>query len=288
MLNHQIPDSTGQKWASHPARQAAWSLDDIPYDAIESEKVRHDDRLFYLVAAASFVEITSDLYTANLVSYFDGDASLQAWLANQWEKEEIQHGLALKRYVTTVWPEFDWERAYEGFLAEYSLLCNQEHLGPTRSLELVARCVVETGTSTLYTLVQRLSPEPVLSKLAGYIRTDEVRHFKYFYRYFLDYRQKEHPRRLAVLRSLWQRVAEIDDEDSYVAFKHVFRMRYPNRTDLDAEYQRYRDHMRDMARDYYPFDMAVKMFLKPLRLHSRIQRITVPVLSAGTRYFMLR
>lgn len=269
-----------------PAR--GWRLDDIPFDAIDSNAVRGDDYLFHLLSAASFVEITSDLYASNLVDYFSGDAPVQQWLSRRWRSEEVQHGQALKRYVTHVWPEFNWQSAYDGFFAEYSRLCVMDNLGPSRGLELAARCVVETGTAALYTLLQRISPEPVLRDLTGRIKADEVRHYKYFYHYFLDYRDREHLGRMPVLRTLWRRVAEIEDEDSYIAFKHVFKERYPGREFRDSDYQVYRQRFRAMARVNFPCGMAVKMFLKPLRLSPRVQRMTVPALSTGARYLLLR
>jgi len=56
-----------------PTRQLPWSLDDIPYDAIETARIRDDDALFLLVCSASFVESGTDTYTSNLVAQFDDD-----------------------------------------------------------------------------------------------------------------------------------------------------------------------------------------------------------------------
>ena len=49
---------------------ASWSADDIPYDALARDRVRDDMHLFYTVASASFIEITSDLYTYNLIDAY--------------------------------------------------------------------------------------------------------------------------------------------------------------------------------------------------------------------------
>ncbi len=49
---------------------AAWSVEDIPYDAIDASLIHDNAELFYLLAAASFVEITSDLYTRNLIEFY--------------------------------------------------------------------------------------------------------------------------------------------------------------------------------------------------------------------------
>jgi hypothetical protein len=43
------------------SRAMGWSIDDIPYETIDRSLVRDDRQLFYVVASASFIEITSDL-----------------------------------------------------------------------------------------------------------------------------------------------------------------------------------------------------------------------------------
>src|SRR5580698_4699799 len=91
-----------------------WSIEDIPFQDLDHDAVHDDRHLFYSLAAASFVEITSDLYTSNLIAFFQGDDEVVSWLSRQWEPEELQHGATLKRYVETAWPEFDWNAAYRG------------------------------------------------------------------------------------------------------------------------------------------------------------------------------
>jgi hypothetical protein len=267
-----------------PLPRADWSPGDIPYGMIETSRVADDLYLFYMVAAASLVEINSDLYTRNLLEYFRGDPEINSWLAQQWQREEIRHGTALKHYVNAVWPEFDWDRALRRFGAEYTRLCRPERLGPTRALELAARCVVETGTASLYTMLSRLSPEPVLAALFSKIRGDEIRHYRYFYHFFLKYRQRETPGHYAVARALWQRVREVENEDAYYAFKHVYLERHPARRSYEEAYRMFRRHYLALARRYYPYEMAVRMFVKPLGLHRRIQRLALPLLAAGAKH----
>jgi rubrerythrin len=136
------------------------------------------------VASASFIEITSDLYTYNLIEYFRDDSEIVEWLENVWQKEELQHGDALRRYVRTAWPDFDWDAAYRDFLAAYTPLCTVDQLARTRALEMAARCVVETGTAAFYRMLSEQSREPVLKQLAARISADEVRHYKHFYSLF--------------------------------------------------------------------------------------------------------
>ena len=104
-------------------------MEDILYGTLAHDEVRDDERLFHLVASASFIEITSHLYTQTLLEFFAGDGEIVEWLKQNWVREELQHGAALKRYVQTARPDFDWEAAYAGFLAEYSQICTVELTG---------------------------------------------------------------------------------------------------------------------------------------------------------------
>ena len=52
---------------------APWVIEEIPFQDVDRDLVRNDRHLFYSLAAASFVEITADLYTADLVKFYRGD-----------------------------------------------------------------------------------------------------------------------------------------------------------------------------------------------------------------------
>ncbi len=219
-----------------------WSIDRIAFDRIAHARIVDEDTWLYVLAAASFVESLSDLYTRNLLDYMADDAEVSHWLRERWEPEKLQHGRALRRYVETVWPAFDWPAAFDGFCVDYRPHCKSELLEPTRALEMVARYVIETGTSGLYGMLQRISPEPVLATLAGHIRNDEVGHYKYFYHFFLRYRQREHPSRWQVARVLRQRLGGIGQEDAYLALKNAVAVRNPGQTFGPQNFQ-YFQHM---------------------------------------------
>ncbi len=259
-----------------------WLVDELPFERIERERVADDAYLFYFLASASFVEITSDLYTRGLLEYYAGDQAVSEWLRHEWEPQELQHGAALRRYVETAWPDFDWAASYEAFRDAYAPLCKPELLGPTRGLELAARCVVETGTATIYTMIRDLTDEPVLRQLTALIRTDEVSHYGHFFQHFKRYRDVEGLRRTQILRTLWGRIAEIDNEDAWYAFRSVYNTTFPG-TDAVAAYRDYRLHIHGQMRRHYPFDMAATMLLKPLALNRHLQKLSVPVLSGSAK-----
>lgn len=264
------------KYADYPAKEK-WSVEDIPYQDLARDHIKDDIQLLYMMASASFIEITSDLYTRNLVDFFGNDQETTDWLKNNWEPEELQHGVALKRYVQAAWPEFDWDAAYRAFFDEYSKTCSMEELEPTRALELVARCVVETGTASFYTMLADADREPVLTMIASHIRSDEIRHYKYFYRYFQKYCQHDRPGRIAVLKTLLKRAAAVQSEDALIAFKHVYLACNAEATFKKSAYDSYRESIRLLAKHHFPQEMAVKMILKPLSINATLGRFITPM-----------
>lgn len=272
-----------------PARagQKGWRVEDIDFSLVQSELVREDEQLFYLLVSASFVEILADLYADNLIAHFEGDPATVAWLENNWKREEVQHGHAFKAYVQAVWPEFDWEGAYAGFAVEYGAVCTVDLLDPSQALEMAARCVVETGTSTLYRGLFDYTREPVLRKLLTNIRADEVRHYTAFRRYFEECNRKERLGWWRVARAMLGRALEAHDEDAYIAFKHAYMTRHPDTPFNDAAWRAFVRGLRKLVRRHYPYRMAIKMLLAPIPVGAKIKSL-VGALMAGVAGFALR
>jgi hypothetical protein len=267
--------------ARRDAPELPWRIEDIDLSAIDRARVREDETLFFLLATASFVEIASHVYTANLARYYAGDQDVRAWLTGRWEQEEIQHGRALRAYVQAVWPEFDWEAANAAFYREYSARCTLAEFEPTRGLELAARCVVETGTATYYRTIHDYTDEPVLKTITGHIKADEVRHYSYFWRFFEAYRARERLGRWRVLRAVARRVVEAFDDDGLIAFRHAFCIRYPGRTFERRRYDTFQADLKRILRRHFPLEMAVKMLLRPVDLPVTVERLMLPVLTRG-------
>lgn len=264
-----------------------WGLDQIPWHELQRDLIADSDDLFYMVATASFIEVTSDVYTGNLVRFFEGDEEVSHWLETGWEPEELQHGAALRAYVQRVWPDFDWFRHYAAFKEEYTQLCKPEMLMATRGLEMAARCVVEMGTSCYYTALRHASPEPVLAWIARNIYEDEVRHYKHFYRYFRRYREREGVGRTQVLGAIWHRLRTIDDEDTYVSLKHVHGWRTAGQPYNRAVYKDVIRRIRRIANGHFPHHLSAGMLLKPLDIPPPALRVAMPVVAGMSRLAML-
>ncbi|WP_395826088.1 ferritin-like domain-containing protein [Collimonas sp.] len=250
-----------------------WKIEDIDFPKIDVAHVRSDENLFYLVTCASFVESGSDLYTQNLVDYYGDEPEISAWLRNQWEVEELQHGQALRAYVKHIWPEFDWPAAYRGFLDEYSGYCKVELLEASKGLEMVARCVVEAGTATFYGALSRSTDEPVLRDLAARIARDEVNHYKHFFQYFRRFRQQEHLRRHSIFGALRRRTLELRNEDAACALRHVLKTREPQHASDPLRVQQISSKMNSIIRSHVTAEMTIKMIMRPLDLPRVLQSL---------------
>jgi rubrerythrin len=280
--NHRNDLSAGRRGRSRPV----WRVGEIDFARADSRH-RSDTTLFYVLTGASFVESGSELYTRNLLTYYRDIPQISDWLSNVWEREELQHGAALRAYVQAVWPEFDWDEAYRRFLAEYSQAASPEAFEATPHLELAARCMIETGTATLYRMMHEYAQEPVLREVLAHIRDDEVNHYKHFLQYFRSGQGREGHRRLRVAWAIGRRVRESRADDAWIAFRHAFEVRNPGRSCRRSDFDQWQSALQAIIRRTFPFRMAADMLIAPLALPALIQRIARRVAGAALRCALL-
>lgn len=255
-----------------------WNYEkDINYNDIDIDKMKDNIFLFKLLVIASFIEITSHVYEKNLIEYYKNDGETTQWLQDTWEPEEIQHGKSLKKYINTVWNEFDWEKHYNIFGENFIPLCKVEDLEPTYSGEMIARMVIETGTSTFYKALVNYAKdlnEPVLEDLASKIAKDELYHFEMFVKVFKKYKEEENISKNDITKILYSKLKEINNEDIKIAYEAI---------KSDQNYDEYIQQTKQFAKKYYPYKMATKMFIRPLNLHKSMENIITTIVSPAFR-----
>lgn len=193
-----------------------WTADDIPWDRFDAARV--DPDLLRLVKAAAMVEKNSGDYAAYLRNVFPGDAEF-AVAADAWAEEEVQHGDVLGRWAEMADPEFCFAERFRIFQDGYKIPVDAPaSVRGSRSGELVARCVVEVGTSSYYTSLAQASEEPVLKAICRKIAGDEFRHYKLFYTHLKRYVAAENPSTLSRLRVALGRMIESDDDELAYAY----------------------------------------------------------------------
>ena len=164
---------------------SGWNLDDIPWKRFDVRRVDAD--LLAVVKTAALVEANAADYVAYLNGVFADDADFLAAIA-RWGVEEQQHGAALGRWAEIADPGFDFARALADFRAGFRVPQGvSASIRGSRTGELVARQVVETGTSSFYSAIRDAAAEPVLQAIAGRIAADEFAHYRLFAAHFARY-----------------------------------------------------------------------------------------------------
>ncbi len=193
-----------------------WRVEQIAWDRFDPTKV--DPGIIPLVKAAAMVERNGDDYARYLNSVFHDDPDFQR-AADNWAVEEVQHGEALGRWAALADPGWDFPAAFARYRGGYSInITADASVRGSRTGELIARCMVETGTSSYYTALGEGSEEPVLKEVCRLIAADEYRHFKLFYDHMRRYLARENLSFLQRLKVAAGRIGESEDDELAFAF----------------------------------------------------------------------
>jgi hypothetical protein len=241
-----------------------WSVDSLPWDRFRPDLV--DPRLLALVKGASLVEFNSEDYVTYLLSIFAGHPDLHEGIA-QWGREERRHGEALARWARLADPAFDLASSLARFRNVYQIpLQAKTSIRGSLARELVARCVVETGTSTFYTAIRDASQEPLLKEIAKRIAGDEIRHHALFLGWLENL--EEPLGRWGRLKTLIARAREAGDVELSFAY---FAANQPEGFSAQRADQYSYQYMCEVASLYRPqhFVMSTGLLARILRLHLR-------------------
>lgn len=252
-----------------------WTLDDIGWHRFDAAKAAPE--LLRVVKAAALVEHNGRDYATYLCNVFADDPQFCA-AARGWADEEVQHGRALARWATLADPAWDFDAAFRRFVDGYKLpLEVTASVRGSRTSELIARCMVETGTSSYYSALAEATDEPVLAEICRRIAADEFRHYKMFYDHMRRYQLAERLGRVGRLRTGLGRILETEDDELAFAF---FAANAPE----GARYER-RRWSRAYARRAYGYyrphhvERGIGMALKAVGLkpNGRLHRIAWPI-----------
>jgi hypothetical protein len=242
-----------------------WRIEDVAWDQFDPSKV--DPAIVPLVKAAAMVERNGTDYAIYLNSVFRDDPDF-CRAADAWSLEEVQHGDALGQWATLADPGWDYQAAFARFREGYRLALDAERsIRGSRTGELIARCMVETGTSSYYTALGEAAAEPALRQVCRLIAADEYRHFKLFYDHMRRYLARERiwfGRRLGIAAG---RIGESEDDE--LAYAYHCANEPPG-----TPYDRARCTAAYMGRamDFYRFrhiERAAGMILKAIGLPAR-------------------
>lgn len=254
-------DVAANELTSKPAAMKHWTLEQIPWSAFDPTKV--DPEIVKVIKAAAVVEYNGADYASYLCRVFGDSPEFQVVIRN-WAREEVQHGAALARWAKLADPSFDFDASFKCFTDGFKVPVDAEtSVRGTRAGELVARCIVETGTSSYYAALNEATQEPVLKQICRNIAADELRHYKLFYAHLDRYLVQEGLGAWGRLKVAAIRVFESEDDELAYAY---FAANHPGES-----YQR-RKYSRAYARRAYAFyrrhhvERGIAMVLKAVGL----------------------
>ena len=188
-----------------------WQIEDVAWDRFDAGQV--DPVIVPLVKAAALVERNGTDYAIYLKNVFRDDPDL-CQAVERWSLEEVQHGDVLGRWAALADPAWDYPAAFARFRTGYRIPLEAEaSVRGSRTGELIARCMVETGTSSYYSALGEAASEPVLRQICRLVAADEFRHFKLFYDHMRRWLAREQiglPRRLRIAAG---RIGESEDDE---------------------------------------------------------------------------
>ncbi|MBS0638464.1 MAG: ferritin-like domain-containing protein [Proteobacteria bacterium] len=193
-----------------------WRVEDVAWDRFDPTAV--DPALVPIVKAAAMVERNGSDYALYLNSVFSDDPDFRQ-AADHWAEEEVQHGEALGKWSMMADSAWDYAAAFARYKDGYKIRIDADaSIRGSRTGELIARCMVETGTSSYYSALGEATQEPVLKQICKLIAADEYRHFKLFYDHMHRYLQRERLSKLSRLRIALGRITESEDDELAYAY----------------------------------------------------------------------
>ncbi|MDT7953274.1 MAG: ferritin-like domain-containing protein [Acetobacteraceae bacterium] len=193
-----------------------WNLSDVAWDSFDPSKV--DPAIVPLVKAAAMVEKNGLDYAVYLKRVFNDDPDFKQ-ASDNWAVEEVQHGDALGAWAMLADPDWSFDAAFQRYRDGYKLPLDVDaSVRGSRTGELIARCMVETGTSSYYTALGDATDEPVLKQVCKLIAADEYRHFKLFYDHMRRYLGREKLGMLSRLKIAAGRITESEDDELAFAY----------------------------------------------------------------------
>jgi len=206
----------GERIQPQGARGMPWTLSDIPWHAFEASRV--EPVTLALARSACLVEYNSFEYGRYLRQVFADAPELNAPIA-QWAEEEVQHGQVLRRWCEMADPTFDFERSFRLFIDRIRIPDGTGgSVRGSRTGELLARCVIECGTSMYYSGLAAQVAEPVLKNICKRIASDEFHHYRLFLDQCRTWASREALPLIQRLRVVLGRMIESEDDELAYAY----------------------------------------------------------------------
>jgi hypothetical protein len=154
------------------AEKVRWRMEDIPWSSIDRSKVTPNS--LALVRQIALAELTTYAATRRFLQEFSDDIDFTQWMS-VWFYEETKHPYALIRWMQELGETFSAKEMVRGRITAPFM--------KSRFGMLVTNVISEVNASAGYTVLYRMTDEPVLKLVAKNIAGDEARHATGFFAY---------------------------------------------------------------------------------------------------------
>jgi len=154
------------------AERVRWRMEDIPWSSIDRSKVTPNS--LALVRQIALAELTTYAATRRFLQEFSDDIDFTQWMS-VWFYEETKHPYALIRWMQELGETFSAKEMVRGRITAPFM--------KSRFGMLVTNVISEVNASAGYTVLYRMTDEPVLKLVAKNIAGDEARHATGFFAY---------------------------------------------------------------------------------------------------------
>ena len=162
--------------------------------------VRFNGLAFHSLAVASFLETAAPLQATRLLQACDAHSPLVGWLEHAWWPRRADLGRRLRSYIEMIWPEFDWNAAYDEFVNAYRPCPALPGRRGGTALQMMALCVTSAQSALFYRAMGASVDDPLLRGLASTAAAEHAAFFEYVRRAFEQSKRREGVGLLASLR----------------------------------------------------------------------------------------
>ena len=194
-----------------------WTLDTIAWDRFDASKV--DPEILRNIKAAAMVERNGGDYGIYLGRVFADDPAVRGGgrHAGSRKKSSTAWRSAAGRSLP-IRPGISTPPSRASATATSCRSTPTSSVRGSQAGEMMARCIVETGTSSYYSALKDATDEPVLKQICAKIAADEFRHYKLFYEHLRRCLERDRLSRWSRLRIGWGRIAESEDDELAYAY----------------------------------------------------------------------
>jgi hypothetical protein len=245
--------------------------------------VRFNGVTFRSLATASFLEAAVPAQVNRLAQSFDARPDVRLWLEQVWWPQRAELGRQLREYVEAIWPEFDWNSAYQDF----NEICRaRAGLGGRGSMaiEALGQCVTSAQAALFYRSLAASADEPTLRALARLAATEHACYFDYFRALFERCRRSERVGLFATWRTLTAVCRRARDHGVPAAF-HVLDRNWKAVPIVPGlGYSDYRQRMAQLIQRHAALGPVERLLFRPWLVRERTAPESLPPVGVAGRW----